>query len=94
MSHLTGKTVAFLVTDGFEDSELTSPWEAVTSHGAQARLVSPAGDSVTGKNGHQQSVDIDSSVADAAEFGVDVTRRAPRSAACRSRSRSTCTPAS
>jgi putative intracellular protease/amidase len=68
MSHLTGKTVAFLVTDGFEDSELTSPWEAVTSHGAQARLVSPAGDSVTGKNGHQQGVEIDSSVADAAEF--------------------------
>ncbi|QPE03737.1 type 1 glutamine amidotransferase [Microbacterium schleiferi] len=68
MSHLTGKTVAFLVTDGFEDSELTSPWEAVTSHGAQARLVSPAGDSVTGKNGHHQSVDVDSSVANAAEF--------------------------
>ena len=30
MADLTGKTVAFLLTDGYEDSELTSPWQAVT----------------------------------------------------------------
>ena len=29
MPDLTGKTVALLLTDGYEDSELTSPWEAV-----------------------------------------------------------------
>lgn len=54
---LTGKSVAFLLTDGYEDSELTAPWEAVTKAGATAVLVSPAGDSVSGKNGHSQSVD-------------------------------------
>ena len=28
--NIDGKKVAFLLTDGFEDSELTSPWAAVT----------------------------------------------------------------
>ena len=36
MSHLTGKKIAFVATNGFEDSELMSPWEAVTGHGATA----------------------------------------------------------
>ncbi|WP_166865594.1 type 1 glutamine amidotransferase domain-containing protein [Salinibacterium sp. ZJ70] len=57
MTHLTGKTVAFLLTDGFEDSELTHPWEAVTEHGATAVLVSPESGEITGKNGHTQNVD-------------------------------------
>ena len=68
MSHLTGKTVAFLATDGFEDSELTSPWQAVTEHGAQAVLVSPASGSITGENGHEAPVDEAVSAADAARF--------------------------
>src|SRR5690606_35692065 len=37
---LTG-SVAFLLTDGFEDVELTEPWKAVTDAGATAVLVSP-----------------------------------------------------
>ena len=41
MASLDGKKVAFLLTNGFEDSELTSPWDAVTEAGAQAVLVSP-----------------------------------------------------
>ncbi|HMO10699.1 MAG TPA: DJ-1/PfpI family protein, partial [Actinotalea sp.] len=53
MTHLTGKTVAFLATDGFEDSELTSPWQAVTEHGAQAVLVAPKSGTITGKKGHE-----------------------------------------
>jgi len=57
MSHLTAKTVAFLLTDGFEDSEFTEPWKAVTEHGAQAVLVSPQAGEVEGKNGHRQQVD-------------------------------------
>ncbi|WP_236967810.1 type 1 glutamine amidotransferase domain-containing protein [Microbacterium aurantiacum] len=68
MTDLTGKRVAFLATDGFEDSELTSPWEAVTAAGATAVMVAPAAGSITGKNGHSQSVDIVSSDADAADF--------------------------
>ncbi|MFH8250421.1 type 1 glutamine amidotransferase domain-containing protein [Microbacterium sp. B2969] len=68
MAHLTGKRVAFLLTDGFEDSELTSPWQAVTDAGATASLVSPADFTVTGKNGHEQQVDLAVGDADAADF--------------------------
>jgi len=68
MSHLTGKKVAFLMTNGFEDSEFTSPWEAVTGHGAEAVLVSPESGSVTGKNGHEARVDLSVSEADASEY--------------------------
>lgn len=68
MAELDGKKVAFLLTDGFEDSELTSPWGAVTDAGAQARLISPADGTVTGKNGHEQKVDQDVADADASDF--------------------------
>jgi len=68
MTHLDGKRVAFLLTDGFEDSELTSPWKAVTDAGATAQLVSPADFTVTGKNGHEQTVDVSASDADASDF--------------------------
>jgi protease I len=65
---LSGKRVAFLLTDGYEDAELTSPWEAVAAAGATPVLVSPADGTVTGKNGHQQSVDTPVTDADAADF--------------------------
>lgn len=68
MAALDGKKVAFLATDGFEDSELTSPWGAVTDAGAAAQLISPANGSVTGKNGHEQRVDQSASDADASSF--------------------------
>lgn len=66
--NLNGKRIAFLATDGYEDSELTSPWEAVTDAGAQAVLVSPANGSIEGKKGHTQEVDLASGDADAADF--------------------------
>ncbi|TDN92454.1 type 1 glutamine amidotransferase domain-containing protein [Microbacterium sp. BK668] len=68
MADLGGKRVAFLVTDGYEDSELTSPWEAVRGAGATATLVSPADGSITGKNGHEQRVDLAVRDADPAQF--------------------------
>lgn len=68
MTHLQGKRVAFLLTDGFEDSELTSPWKAVTDAGAQPTLVSPADFTVKGKNGHEQQVDLAAADANADEF--------------------------
>lgn len=68
MSHLTGTTVAFLSTDGFEDSELTSPWEAVTTHGATAVLVAPESGTITGKNGHEATVDRTTSQVSADDF--------------------------
>ena len=68
MSHLTGKKVAFLAADGFEDSELTSPWDAVTGHGASASLVSTDAGTITGKNGHEALVDLTTTQASAADF--------------------------
>lgn len=65
---ITGKTVAFLLTDGYEDSELTEPWKAVTEAGATAVLVSPAEGSIEGKNGHTQPVDQQVSAANADTF--------------------------
>ena len=38
---LTGMNVAILVTDGFEQSELTEPRKALQDAGAQTELVAP-----------------------------------------------------
>lgn len=65
---LTGNRVAFLATDGFEDSELTSPWDAVTGEGASATLIAPEKGTITGKNGHAQSVDLAAADASADQF--------------------------
>lgn len=68
MATLSGTTVAFLLTDDYEDSELTSPWEAVAAAGGSTVLVSPATGSVSGKKGHSQSVDLPVDEAKAADF--------------------------
>jgi protease I len=68
MAELTGTRVAFLATDGYEDSELTAPWEAVTDAGARATLVSPSSGSITGKRGHEATVDLSVAQARADDF--------------------------
>lgn len=68
MADITGKKVAFVLTDGFEDSELTSPWEAVQAAGAAPTLIAPKDGQVEGKNGHTQTVDALAKDADASEF--------------------------
>lgn len=68
MTDLTGKKVAFLATNGYEDSELTSPWAAVTEAGGSAVLVAPADGAIEGKKGHSQSVDLVVANADPADF--------------------------
>lgn len=45
---IQGKRVAFLLTDGFEQIELTSPWEAVQDAGGMPVLVSPNPEEVQG----------------------------------------------
>lgn len=42
MSHLTGKKVAVLVTDGFEQVELERPVEALKEHSATVHIVAPS----------------------------------------------------
>lgn len=68
MAKLTGIRVAFLATDGFEDSELTGPWDAVTGESASATMIAPSGDKITGKNGHVQSVDRTADTVSADDF--------------------------
>jgi protease I len=65
---LSGKTVAFLATDGFEDSELTSPWQAIAEAGAKVVMVAPSAGSIEGKNGHTQQVDLVTADATASDF--------------------------
>src|SRR5688500_3727657 len=40
MGKLDGKKIAFLATDGVEQSELTEPWKAVESEGGSPELIS------------------------------------------------------
>ncbi len=42
MADLTGKKIAFLLTDGVEQLELTEPRKALDEAGAQTAIVSPA----------------------------------------------------
>jgi protease I len=67
--NIDGKTVAFLLTDGFEDSELTEPWKAVREAGGTPVLVSPKSGEIEGKKGHRQTVDR--LVADSVAEGFD-----------------------
>ncbi|MDQ1128152.1 type 1 glutamine amidotransferase domain-containing protein [Microbacterium sp. SORGH_AS_0888] len=68
MTELTDKRIAFLATDGYEDSELTSPWNAVTLAGGDPVMVAPSGDRIEGKNGHLHRVDLSARDARAEDF--------------------------
>lgn len=48
---LNNKKIAVLVTDGFEQSELTSPMKAIKNAGGEAIIVSPNSDKVKGWSG-------------------------------------------
>ena len=63
MSDLNGKTIAIISTNGFEDSELTSPKEAVESAGAATKIVSTETGEIEGKKGAK--VSVDETIADA-----------------------------
>lgn len=67
MSDLQGRRVAFLVTNGYEPSELYSPWDTVTEHGGEAVLISPESGEVSGGD-HSQKVDLNVTEANAADF--------------------------
>ena len=48
MQRLTGKKVAILVEDGFEQDELTSPKQALEKAGAKTHIISPKRGKVKG----------------------------------------------
>ncbi|GAA4481229.1 type 1 glutamine amidotransferase domain-containing protein [Enteractinococcus fodinae] len=67
MSDIQGRRIAFLVTNGYEPSELTSPWDTVTDQGGEAVLVSPESDKVSSGD-HSQKVDLHVAEAKAEDF--------------------------
>lgn len=67
MSDLKGRRIAFLVTSGYEPSELYSPWDTVVDQGAEAVLVSPESGEVSSGE-HSQTVDLDVAEANADDF--------------------------
>lgn len=54
-AQLSGKTIAVLATDGFEQVELTEPLAALRSAGAQAHVVAPTGKTIQGYNHHDKA---------------------------------------
>ena len=67
---LSGKKIAILVADGFEQIELTGPKEALEAAGAEIEIVSPAEGEVQGWN-HDEKADL---------FPVDMPLNLARSA--------------
>jgi len=69
---LKGKTVAILATDGFEQSELLEPRQALDDAGAKTQVVSPRDKKIKGWNHKEWSgevaVDVPLKSADATKF--------------------------
>jgi protease I len=69
---LQGKTVAILATDGFEQSELVKPKQALEEAGARIQVISPAEKKIKGWNhkdwGEEIPVDVPLKSADAAQY--------------------------
>ena len=58
--NLENKSIALLATDGFEDSELTKPMEAVQGAGAKVIVISDKSDKIVGKN--DTEIDVDQTI--------------------------------
>ncbi|MCU1554293.1 MAG: intracellular protease, PfpI family, partial [Arthrobacter sp.] len=52
--NIAGKKVAFLLTDGVEQVELTGPWDAVKEAGGQPTLVAPKSGKLQGYDGTEK----------------------------------------
>ena len=69
---LSGKKVAILVADGFEQVEMTKPREALIEAGAEVKIVSPSSGKIQGMNhadkGDKFDVDIELKDAQPEEF--------------------------
>lgn len=58
MGKLSGKTVAILTENGFEEVELTSPKKTLEDAGAKVHIVSPQQDKVRGWNHDHWSIEL------------------------------------
>lgn len=72
MGNLTGKTIAILTEDGFEEIELTSPKEALEKAGADVKIISPKSGTVRAKEGDEwkgdYTVDIELQYASPGDY--------------------------
>ncbi len=59
MSTLKGKRVAVLATDGFEESELTQPVQALRDAGAAVEIVSQRREPIQAFKHHDKSIKVD-----------------------------------
>ena len=70
---LSGRRIAFLATDGVEQAELTKPWDAIKSAGAEVELISLETGKVRGYN-HLDEGDafkVDKTVSEASSGDYD-----------------------
>ena len=72
MGKLDGKKVAILVTEGFEQVELTKPREALEEAGAETKIVSPKSGQIQGMNHANKGdkFDVDIPLDEAAAGGI------------------------
>lgn len=72
IQNLTGKKIAILATDGFEQSELAYPLNALREHGASVAVISPETGTIRGWDendwGAEFQVDMSLDDADPADF--------------------------
>ena len=72
MKELQGKRIAIILTDGFEQIEMTSPREALENAGAKCALIAPKSGTVQGFKHHDKAdkfdVDMTLDQAKASEF--------------------------
>ena len=66
---LDGKRIALLATDGFEDSELAQPLQAIRDAGATVIVVSDKDETITGKN--DTAVTVEEHVENVTADGFD-----------------------
>lgn len=74
MSDLSGKTVAIIATDHFEEAELVEPRDALRNAGAEVRIYSASGDpiqAVEGDTEPKQKIDVDGTFDDLDPATID-----------------------
>lgn len=74
MSHLTGKRIAIIATDYFEEPELVQPRDALREAGAEVKVYSPSGEPIQATQGDvnpTQKVEVDGKLGDVDADQID-----------------------
>lgn len=74
MTHLTGKRVAIIATDWFEEPELVTPRDQLRAGGAEVKVYAPEGKPIQGAHGDvnpASKVDVDGTLDDVDVEAID-----------------------